>query len=69
MRCNSAAGLPSQTKVNHEIHERHAIDDVVKSQKNPSPSRGEGRGEGDVKANTGCYNPLPLIPSRQGRGK
>jgi hypothetical protein len=37
--------------------------------KPPSPLRGEGRGEGDVKAITGCYTPPPLNPLPLGEGK
>jgi len=45
------------------------LDDVVKSQKTPSPLKGEGRGEGGK----GSYFsrliiPLPFVPSREGRG-
>jgi len=41
----------------------------VTVKKPPSPLRGEGRGEGDVKSITGCHNPPPLNPLPQGEGK
>ncbi|MCL0083549.1 UDP-N-acetylglucosamine 2-epimerase [Thermodesulfovibrionales bacterium] len=42
--------------------------DLVKSQKTPSPSMGEGWGEGEYSAISTTYIPLPSVPSRQGRG-
>jgi phosphoribosyl 1,2-cyclic phosphodiesterase len=43
-------------------------DGFVKSQKNPSPSMGEGWGEGEKGSDSSSYIPLPFIPSHKGRG-
>jgi len=43
------------------------IDGFVKSRKNPSPSMGEGWGEGAKGTNSTTYIPLPFIPSHKGR--
>ena len=47
---------------------RFIIDYFSDSQTVPSPSTGEGQGEGDPECLTISLIPLPLIPSRQGRG-
>jgi len=45
------------------------LEDLVKSQKYPSPFTGEGQGEGEQSRNFNkLFIPLPSIPSRQGRG-
>jgi len=45
------------------------IDGFVKSQKTPSPLKGEGWGEGEEIGISTTYSSLPLIPSHEGRGK
>ena len=50
-------------------YSRPNFDGLVKSQKTPSPLTGEGWGEGEKSDVSKTYIPLPLIPSRQGRGK
>ena len=45
------------------------IGEFVKSQKTPSPLKGEGWGEGEEIGISTTYSPLPLIPSHEGRGK
>ena len=44
------------------------IDGLVKRRKNPSPSMGEGWGEGEKGNISTTYLPLPFIPSHKGRG-
>ena len=46
----------------------HVLDGFVKSRKNPSPSMGEGWGEGAKGTNSTTYIPLSFIPSHKGRG-
>ncbi|MFH2119243.1 MAG: hypothetical protein ABIJ25_02460, partial [Pseudomonadota bacterium] len=45
------------------------IDELVKSLKSPPPSRGRVRVGVISDCISGCNFPLPLIPSRKGRGK
>jgi hypothetical protein len=44
------------------------LDGLVKSRQNPSPSMGEGWGEGEKGSISTTYLPLPFIPSHKGRG-
>jgi hypothetical protein len=45
------------------------LDELVKSLKFPPPSRGRVRVGAISDCISGCSFPLPLIPSRKGRGK
>jgi hypothetical protein len=55
-------------KTEFNVH-KAKFDELVKSLKFPPPSRGRVRVGAISDCISGCSFPLPLIPSRKGRGK